>query len=78
MNKLKFAAIGVIAMFAVIVVLQNTQNVETKLRADTISARHTTILTPRYPKGTTPLSSRHLPTFILLSLDAPSTRSAMY
>ena len=31
MNKLKFVAIAVIALFAVIVVLQNTQAVETKL-----------------------------------------------
>jgi uncharacterized integral membrane protein len=31
MNKLKFLAIGVIALFGVIVVLQNTQAVETKL-----------------------------------------------
>jgi len=44
MNKLKFAAIGVIAMFAVIVVLQNTQNVETKLLFVTLTLPNAALL----------------------------------
>jgi uncharacterized integral membrane protein len=44
MNKVKFAAIGVIAMFAVIVVLQNTQDVETKLLFVTLTLPNAALL----------------------------------
>jgi putative membrane protein len=44
MNKFKFVAIGVIAMFAVIVVLQNTQDVETKLLFVTLTLPNAALL----------------------------------
>ena len=44
MNKLKFVAIAVIALFAVIVVLQNTQSVETKLLFLTVTLPNAALL----------------------------------
>jgi uncharacterized integral membrane protein len=44
MNKLKFVAIGVIAFVAVIVVLQNTQAVETKLLFVTLTLPNAALL----------------------------------
>jgi uncharacterized integral membrane protein len=44
MNKLKFVAIAVIASFAVIVVLQNTQAVETKLLFLTLTLPNAVLL----------------------------------
>ena len=44
MNKLKFVAIAVVALFAVIVVLQNTQAVETKLLFLTLTLPNAALL----------------------------------
>jgi lipopolysaccharide assembly protein A len=44
MNKLKVVAIGVIALVAVIVVLQNTQDVETKLLFVTLTLPNAALL----------------------------------
>ena len=44
MNKLKLVAIAVIALFAVIVVLQNTQAVETKLLFLTVTLPNAALL----------------------------------
>ena len=44
MNKLKFVAIGLIALLAVVVVLQNTQNVETKLLFVTLTLPNAALL----------------------------------
>jgi uncharacterized integral membrane protein len=44
MNKLKFVAIAVIALFAVIVVLQNKQAVETKLLFLTVTLPNAALL----------------------------------
>ena len=44
MNKLKVVAIAVIALFAVIVVLQNTQAVETKLLFLTLTLPNAALL----------------------------------
>src|SRR6476619_5154155 len=44
MNKLKFVAIAVVALFAVIVVLENTQAVETKLLFLTLTLPNAALL----------------------------------
>jgi uncharacterized integral membrane protein len=44
MNKLKLVAIAVIALFAVILILQNTQSVETKLLFLTVTLPNAALL----------------------------------
>ena len=44
MNKLKFVAIAVIALVVVVVVLQNTQDVETKLLFTTVTMPNAALL----------------------------------